>query len=176
MSTRKPQKKKPLTEAAIAPVDSSAFRKELLSHFTEENAHADFDSTVKNFPASLRGTRPNDLPHSAWQLLEHLRIAQWDIIEFALNSKHKSPEFPDGYWPTSPEPPDAQAWEKSIAAFRADRKKFAAILQKSDLLAPITHANNQSLASKAILIIDHDAYHLGQLVLLRRLLNIWNAA
>ena len=166
MPTKKTQPKK-------ASGDTSAFRKELVSHLAEEHAHAGFDAAVKDFPPDLRGARPNDLPHSAWQLIEHLRIAQWDIIEYALNPKHKSPDFPDGYWPKSPEPPDAKAWEKSIASFRADRKKLAAALQKADVLAPIPHANKQSLASKTILLIDHNAYHLGQLLLLRRLLNIW---
>ena len=155
------------------PVDANAFRRELLSHLTEENAHAGFDAVVKDFPANLRGVRPNDLPHSAWELIEHLRIAQWDIIEYALNPKHKSPGFPDGYWPKSPEPPDPKTWDKSIATFRADRKKLVGALQKADILAPIPPANNQSLASKTILLIDHNAYHLGQLILLRRLLRIW---
>jgi hypothetical protein len=154
-------------------VDANAFLRELLSHLTEENAHAGFDAVVKDFPAKLRGMRPNDLPHSAWELVEHLRIAQWDIIEYALNPKHKSPDFPGGYWPKSPEPPDPQAWDKSIGDFRADRKKLVGALQKADVLAPIPHANNQSLASKTILLIDHNAYHLGQLIFLRRVLRIW---
>lgn len=153
--------------------ESDAFRKELLSLLTEDNAHAGFDATVKDFPAKSRGERPHPLPHSAYQLIEHLRIAQWDIIEYAVNPKHKSPEFPGGYWPQSPEPPDAKAWDKSIAAFRTDRKKLVTALEKADILAPIPHANSQSLASKTILLIDHNAYHLGQLILLRRLLNIW---
>jgi len=156
-----------------SPSTFATFRKELISHLTEENAHAGFASSVKAFPADLRGARPSDLPHSAWQLIEHLRIAQWDIIEYALNPSHKSPSFPDGYWPKSPEPPNALAWDKSIASFLANRKKLVAALKKSDLLAPIPHANNQSLASKTILLIDHNAYHLGQLLLLRRLLHIW---
>jgi DinB superfamily len=153
--------------------DSNAFRKELISALTEDNAHAGFDAAVKDFPANLRGERPHGLPHSAYQLVEHLRLAQWDIIEYALNPKHESPDFPDGYWPKSPEPSDAKAWDKSIAGFRADRKKLVAALEKADLLAPIPHANNQSLASKTILLIDHNAYHLGQLILVRRLLNAW---
>lgn len=156
-----------------APKEPDAFRKELLSHLTEDNAHAGFDAAVKNFAAKLRGERPHGLPHSAYQLVEHLRIAQWDILEYALDPKHKSPDFPDGYWPKSPEPPDAKAWDKSIASFRADRKKLVAALEKADILAPIRHANNQSLASKTILLLDHNAYHLGQLILLRRLLNAW---
>jgi DinB family protein len=154
--------------------ESVTFRGELIALLTKDNAHAGFDAAVKNFPANLRGERPCRLPHSAYQLVEHLRIAQWDIVEYALNPNHKSPNFPDGYWPKAPEPPNAKAWDQSIAAFRADRKKLVAALQKSDLLAPIRHANNQSLASKTILLVDHNAYHLGQLILLRRLLNAWS--
>lgn len=153
--------------------DLDTLRETLISQLTEDHAHAGFDAAVKDFPANLRGERPNGLPHSAYQLVEHLRLAQWDIIEYALNPKHKSPEWPAGYWPKSPEPPDDKAWEKSVAAFHADRKKLVAALKKSDVLAPIPHAKNESLAAKTILLIDHNAYHLGQLILLRRLLNIW---
>jgi hypothetical protein len=148
-------------------------RKDLISHLTEDHGHAGFEATVKDFPVELRGQRPHGVPHSAYQLVEHLRIAQWDIIEYALDSKHKSPDFPGGYWPKSPEPPDEKAWDKSVAAFRADRKKLVAALEKADILAPIDHAGGQSLANKVILLIDHNAYHLGQLILLRRLLNAW---
>ena len=158
---------------AKASKDLDALRETLISQLTEDHAHAGFDATVKDFPANLRGERPNGLPHSAYQLVEHLRLAQWDIIEYALNPKHKSPEWPAGYWPQLPEPPDDKAWEKCVAAFHADRKKLVAALKKSDVLAPIPHAKNESLAAKTILLIDHNAYHLGQLVLLRRLLNIW---
>ena len=156
-----------------SPKPSNSFRKELIIHLTEGNAHASYDAAVKDFPGGLRGARPYDLPYSAYQLIEHLRIAQWDIVEYALNPKHESPDFPDGYWPQSPEPPNSKAWDKSIASFRADRKKLVAALQKADVLAPIPHANNQSLASKTILLIDHNSYHLGQLILLRRLLEAW---
>ena len=158
-----------------SPTAPNTLRKDLISHLTVENAHAGFDAAIKDFPAELRGQRPYNLPHSAYQLLEHLRLAQWDIIEYALNPKHKSPDFPDGYWPKSPEPPDAKAWDKSIAGFRADRKKLVAALEKSDPLAPIPHADNQCLADKTVLLIDHNSYHLGQLILLRRLLNAWPA-
>jgi DinB superfamily len=153
--------------------ETTSFRKELISFLTDANAHASFDAAVKNFPADLRGELPYGLPHSAYQLVEHLRIAQWDIVEYALNPKHKSPNFPDGYWPKSLKPPDAKAWDISIASFRADRKTLVAALQESDLFAPIPHANNQSLASKTMLLIDHNAYHFGQLILLRRLLKAW---
>lgn len=155
------------------PKEAEAFRKELISALTEDNAHAGFEAAVKDFPEKLRGERPSGLPHSAYQLVEHLRLAQWDIVEYALNPKHKSPEFPEGYWPKSPEPPDAKAWDKAVEGFRADREKLVVALKKADVLAPIAHAKNQSLAAKTILVIDHNAYHIGQLILLRRLLKAW---
>ena len=153
--------------------DSGSLRKELISHLIEGNAHANYDAAVEHFPTDLRGVRPHGLPHSAYQLIEHLRIAQWDIVEYALNPRHKSPDFPQGYWPESPEPPNDKAWDKSIASFRDDRKKLVEALTEIDLLAPLSHANNQSLASKTILLIDHNSYHLGQFILLRRLLGAW---
>jgi hypothetical protein len=160
--------------AQKSATEFSSFRKELIAHLTEGHAHATYEAAVKDFPANLRGVRSHDLPHSAYQLVEHIRIAQWDIVEYALDPKHKSPDFPDGYWPKSPEPPDSKAWDKSISSFHEDRKKLVAALERADLFAPMPHADNQSLASKTILLIDHNSYHLGQLVLLRRLLGAWS--
>ncbi len=161
-----PAQKKPYPAAIV---------KEVISSLTEEHAHAGFDSAVKKFPAALRGRRPDGVPHSAWQLVEHIRIAQWDIIQYALNPKHKSPEFPVGYWPKSPEPPNADSWDAAIKKYHADTKTLVAALQKSDILAPIPHANNQSLLAKTILLIDHNAYHVGQIIQIRNLLQIWPA-
>jgi hypothetical protein len=157
-----------------SPGDLSSFRKELIAHLTEGHAHATYEAAVKDFPANLRGVKSHDLPHSAYQLIEHLRIAQWDILEYALDPNHKSPEFPDGYWPKSPEPLDSKAWDASIASFKKDSDKLVAALEHADVLAPIPHAGNQSLASKTILLIDHNSYHVGQLILLRRLLGAWS--
>jgi hypothetical protein len=153
----------------------NSLKKDLLALLTGADAHASFDDGVKNLPPELRGQRPASAPHSPWEIVEHLRIAQWDIVEYALNPKHKSPDFPSGYWPKSPEPPDAKAWEKSVEFFRKDRKKLVAAIEDSstDLLAPIPHANNQTLLSKTLLLADHNAYHIGQLILTRRLLNAW---
>jgi hypothetical protein len=155
--------------------NDKTLREDLLSLLTEANAHASFDDAVKDLPANLRGKRPDGLPHSPWELVEHLRIAQWDIIEYALNSKHESPEFPAGYWPKSPEPPDEKAWDKSIAAFHKDMKKLVAVVNdpSTDLLAPIPHAKNESLHNKSLLLADHNAYHIAQLVQTRRLLGAW---
>lgn len=155
--------------------NDKTLREDLVSLLTEGNAHASFDDAVKDTPVAARGKRPEGAPHSPWELLEHLRIAQWDIIEYALDPKHVSPEFPAGYWPNSPEPPDDKAWDKSIATFRKDRKKLIAAIEKpsTDLLAPIPHAKKQSLLNKTLLLADHNAYHLGQLVIVRRLLGAW---
>lgn len=136
-------------------------------------AHLDFDKTVTGFPAALRGKRPRGAPHSAWELLEHMRIAQWDILEFSRDARHVSPEWPDGYWPPSPEPPDRLAWAKSVAAFHADLKALEELVTApgADLLARIPHGQGQTLLREALLAADHNSYHLGQLMLVRRLLS-----
>ncbi len=139
------------------------------------HAHATFDQTIKNLPAELRGKKPRGAEHSAWQLLEHLRIAQWDILEFSRDAKHKSPEWPSGYWPTKAAPPDEKAWDKSVRAFRRDLNSFCALVadESTDLFAPIPHGTGQTILREALLAADHNAYHLGQLLLLRRFLGAW---
>ena len=158
--------------------DDKSLREDIVSLLTKGNAHASFDDAIKDLPANLRGKRPAGLPHSPWELLEHLRIAQWDIIEYALNPKHESPEWPSGYWPPSPEPPDTKAWDHSLNQFRKDLNKIVGKIKdpKTNLLAPIKHAKNQSLHNKALLLADHNSYHVGQLILVRRLLGAWKDA
>ena len=138
-------------------------------------AHLNFDAAIKNLPAELRGKRPKGAEHSPWELLEHMRIALWDILEFTRNPKHVSPEFPAGYWPASEAPPDGKAWDKSVNAFRADLKALADLVadQGTDLLAPLAHGDGQTVLREALVAADHNAYHLGELVLLRRLLGGW---
>ena len=137
-------------------------------------AHARFDDVVKDMPEELRGVKPKGIPHSTWMLLEHLRLAQWDILEFSRNSKHKSPEWPKGYWPKS-EPPSADAWNKSIREFRRDLKAMQDLVAnpKTELFARIPWGDGQTVLREALLVADHNAYHLGQLVDLRRLLGVW---
>jgi hypothetical protein len=136
------------------------------------SAHVNFDAAVKHFPAALRGKRAKGSPHSPWELLEHMRIAQWDILEFSRDPKHVSPKFPEGYWPTKPEPPSAQAWEKSVKAFRADHATMIKLVsnEKTDLFAEIPHSDGQTILREALVLADHTAYHLGQFVLLRKTL------
>jgi len=139
------------------------------------DAHVDWPEALRDFPARLRGVRPKGAEHSAWELLEHVRIAQRDILEFSRNPKHVSPDFPSGYWPKGPEPPSADAWKKSMRAFFHDRKEMQRLVTsaKTDLFAPIPGGSGQTVLREALLIADHNAYHLGQLVLLRRLLGAW---
>jgi hypothetical protein len=140
------------------------------------HAHATFDAVVAEWPAHLRGIRPQGAAHTAWQLLEHLRISQWDIIEFSLRADHVSPEWPAGYWPREAAPPGDGAWERSVAAFTADLSRMEALVADpgSDLFARISHGEGQTILREALMLADHNAYHLGQLVLLRRMLGAWN--
>jgi hypothetical protein len=140
-------------------------------------AHLDFEAAIADLPAGLRGGKPAGLPHTPWRLLEHMRIAQWDILEFSRNSKHVSPKFPDGYWPQGDAPPDGDAWERSVAGFRADLRAMQELVANpaTDLFAPIPHGQGQTILREALLVADHNAYHLGQLVTIRRLLGAWSA-
>jgi hypothetical protein len=164
------------TDESTAGTDE--LRKQLLALLNGGQAHVDFESAVKDFPAELRGTIPAGLSHSAWQILEHLCIAQRDILNFSSppTGGYHAMQWPDDYWPKSPTPPSASAWDHSIAAIRADRKLFEDLLEKpgADLYKPFRWGDGQNLLREALLIADHNAYHLGELVLLRRLLGIWN--
>ena len=156
--------------------NDEALRQQVLSLLKGGNAHADFDTAFKDFPANLRGTRPKGAEHSPWDVLEHLRIAQWDILEFSRNPKHKSPDFPGGYWPHTASPPDEGAWDKSIKSFRADLEAMSKLVadESTDLFAKIPHGDDQTILREALLVADHNAYHLGEAVLLRRLLSAWH--
>src|SRR5262249_34891210 len=135
-----------------------------------DHAHLDFDAAVKDFPPALRGTRPKGFPHSAWEILEHLRLAQWDILEFSRDASHVSPDFPAGYWPETPAAPRARAWDDSIAQYRSDLEALAKLAADPsvDLYAKIPHGTGQTLLRQILMTADHNAYHLGQFVLLRR--------
>ena len=155
---------------------TKSLRQQLVKLLTKSEAHADFDDAVKDMPTALMGTRPKGAAHSPWGFLEHLRIAQWDILEFARNPKHKSPDFPSGYWPVSPEPPNEKAWDKSVAKFRSDRKALCDFIadDATDLFAKIPHGDGQTILRQALLAADHNSYHIGELILLRRILGAWD--
>ena len=154
-------------------MNDSPLQKHLLNLLDFEGAHIGFDEAMRGFPPELRGKQVKGAPHTAWQLVEHMRIAQWDILEFSRDAKHASPSFPEGYWPHSDAPPDDAAWKKSIAAFHHDleeMKKLVAEADEQKLYAPISHGDGQTLLREALLVADHNSYHLGQLVMLRKML------
>jgi hypothetical protein len=150
-------------------------RDHLVSLLEGGDAHATFDAAVKDLPVAVRGIRPEGLPHSAWELLDHLRITLWDILEFSRDPKHVSPDWPKGYWPTSPAPPDDKAWDKSVATFQADSKAMIKLITdpSTDLFARIPHGDGQTILREALLVADHNAYHVGQLILVRSQLGAW---
>lgn len=152
--------------------NDASLRKHLVRLLDWDHAHLRFEDAVKDFPPELRGRRPPGAPHSAWELLEHLRITLWDIAEFSRKADHISPEFPSGYWPPAPEPPDEEAWDRSVAAYRAHLRAMADLAGdlSLDLHARIPHGTGQTVLREILLAADHNAYHVGQLVLTRRLL------
>jgi hypothetical protein len=155
--------------------DGQVLRQHLLDLLKGGNAHVRFDQVVKDFPERLRGKKPEGQPHTAWRLLEHMRLAQWDILEFSRTSKHVSPKWPDGYWPESDAPTSAAAWDNSVKQFRADLKAMEDLVgdSKTDLYERIPWGDGQTILREALLIADHNAYHLGELLMIRRLLGAW---
>lgn len=152
-----------------------ALRAHLLRALAWEDAHAGFDAAVAGLPAAVRGVRPEGLPHSPWELVEHLRRAQRDILDFCRDPSYEAPTWPRDYWPASPAPPTPDAWDASVAAFRADRAALQTLVAdpSRDFFAPIPHGDGQTYLREALLVIDHNTYHVGQLVLVRRLLGAW---
>jgi len=169
---KSPTKKK--TPAKAANPDK-ALREHVEYLLKGGGAHVHFEDALSGFPKSKRGVFAKGLPHTGWQLLEHTRIAQWDILEFCRNPKHVSPDFPGGYWPKTPLPPSDDAWEKSWKSFQSDLKQMIAVVKnpKMDLYAKIPHGDGQTILREALLLADHNAYHLGQIVDLRRALGAW---
>jgi hypothetical protein len=151
-------------------------REHLLALLSGGDAHLDFESAIADLPADKRGEKPPGLPHTPWRLLEHMRIAQWDILRFSVDPDHVSPEFPAGYWPEGDAPPDPSAWDRSVESFRSDLQAMKDLVAdpKIDLFAPIPHGQGQTILREALLVADHNAYHLGQMVTVRRLLGAWS--
>ena len=138
-----------------------------------EDAHVGFDAVIAGIPPKLRGTQPEGLPYSAWQLLEHMRLTQRDILDFCRDPGYVEPRSMAAYWPASAAPPSPEAWDRSVAAFRADREAIQKIAREGDLLSAVPRGTGQTFLREVVLVADHNAYTLGQLVVLRRLLGIW---
>ncbi len=152
-----------------------SLRKHLLELLDGGHAHATFDQVIDDFPAKYRGEIPNGLSHSAWMLLEHMRIAQWDILDFSRNANYKALKWPADYWPKNAAPASVLAWEKSIERFHNDLEAMKKLVSdpKTDLFAKLPWGEGQTILREAMLVADHNAHHLGQLIDLRRLLGIW---
>jgi uncharacterized damage-inducible protein DinB len=140
-----------------------------------DDAHVGFERAVDGIPPEWRGRVPKGSPHSLWQLVEHLRLAQEDILDFCLNPHYAEKRWPDDYWPADPEPPDAHAWDRAIAAYRRDVAAMQKLTKdpKVDLFASIPHGSGQTYLREILLVADHAAYHVGQIVLVRRALGLW---
>jgi hypothetical protein len=152
-----------------------SLRDQLIQLLNGGHAHATFDDAVEGLPPKLRGKKVQDLPYSAWMLLEHMRLAQWDILEFSRSAKHQSPKFPEGYWPATADPPQESSWDESIKSFRADLKAMQKLVSdpNNDLNEPFPWGDGQNVLREALLVADHNAYHLGEFIMLRRLLGAW---
>ena len=153
-----------------------ALREHLLYLLRGGGAHIHFDEALKDFPAGLINSKAEGVPYTPWQLLEHMRIAQWDILEFSRSASHVSPDWPEGYWPDKGVEAGEGEWRKSVEAFRADLGAMEELVEDpaTDLYAPVPHGEGQTALREALLVADHNAYHLGALVTLRRALEATN--
>ncbi|MCK8494990.1 DinB family protein [Spirosoma sp. RP8] len=156
---------------------TDALRKQLITLLRKSEAHQSFDDAIKNLPTDLRGVKPDNLPYSIWQLVDHIRIAQWDILEFSRDPNHQSPDWPEGYWTKELQPSDEAAWERALNQIRQDRDAFIDLLNdpERDLYEPFAYGQGQNLLREALLIADHSAYHVGEIIIIRRLLNAWQS-
>jgi hypothetical protein len=156
----------------MAKEDTPSLRTHLANLLNMEGAHVNLADTVAGFPPALRGVKPKGAPHTAWQLLEHMRIAQEDILDFSRNPDYVEKEFPAGYWPPTEAPPSQDAWDASVRQFEHDLRKMNGLIAetKHDLLAKLPHGTGQTLLREALLVADHNAYHLGQMMFLRKML------
>ncbi|HEV8631697.1 MAG TPA: DinB family protein [Thermoanaerobaculia bacterium] len=165
-------------EATKPAGGDAALRAQLRDLLTSPHAHLPLEEVLVGLPAALRGAHPPGQPHTLWRLLEHMRLAQRDIVEFSRHADHVSPQWPEGYWPAAEAPPDDAAWERSLQGVRDDLQRFLALLTDpvSDLFAAFPWGKGQTLLREALLIADHNAYHVGQMVTLRQLLGSWPPA
>lgn len=153
----------------------SALASLLANALAWKDAHANFDRAVEGLPANLRGTRPPGMPYSPWELVEHIRIAQHDILDFCVNANYEEMKWPDDYWPSNPAPPTPTAWDESLAAYHRDLMALQELAHDTgfDLFATIPHGSGQTYLREIVLVIDHTAYHVGELVAVRRMLGAW---
>jgi DinB superfamily len=155
--------------------EDEALREHVVKLLKGGDAHVTFENAIKDFPAELRGEKPKGAEHSSWEVLEHLRIALWDILDFSVNPEYKEREWPKEYWPETAAPPNPQAWDESVLAFEKHLQAMCDLVEneKTDLFAKIPHGTGQTILREALVVADHNGYHLGEIVLLRRVLGAW---
>ncbi|UFH54305.1 DinB family protein [Spirosoma sp. KNUC1025] len=156
---------------------NAAVRKQLVNLLTKSQAHQSFENAVKDLPADLRGVKPDKLPYTIWQLVDHIRIVQKDILEFSRDPDYQSPPWPAGYWTSELAPASEADWQTALDRIRQDRDEFVALVNdpEQDLYEPFAHGKGQNLLREALLIADHTAYHVGEIIIIRRLLNAWKS-
>ncbi len=174
MKKKSSSKKRAFKTAKLSDRRDKSLRDHLLYLLKGGGAHVTFDDAMGDWTLQLAGVKVANFPHTAWMLLEHMRLAQWDILDFSRNPKHVSPPWPEGYWPAAPTPPDEKAWAASMAAFKKDLRTMERLVadRRVDLYAPIPWGDSQTILREALLLADHNAYHLGQLVMLRKSIDI----
>src|SRR5579863_2947119 len=150
-------------------------RRQLLNYIQDRHAHASFDEAIKAFPVKLINAKPEKIPYTFWALLEHIRISQNDILDFIQNPDYQDKDWPKDYWPSKKAKANKKIWDKTIAGYKKDLKALEKMFgnPKTDLLAKIPHGQGQTIFREALLVIDHNAYHIGEFILMRRALNIW---
>jgi uncharacterized damage-inducible protein DinB len=155
--------------------ENAAIIDNLINLLKKGNAHVSLDEALKNIPFEILGNRPKGLPYSIWQLAEHIRIAQSDILNFSKDSQYRSPNWPDDYWPKEVKPALEQAWENCISQIRKDRKSFISLLRNSadTLFTPFEYGDGQTLLREALVLADHQSYHTGEIIIIRRILKNW---
>lgn len=168
-----PKPTKPTTNPTTKPATSSgdqSLREHVISLLKGDSAHASFDDTLADWPLHFAGIRAAKFPHTAWMLLEHIRIAQLDLLEFSRNPKHVSPKFPEGYWPETAAPPDEAAWKSSMEACKKDLEAMQRLLKDKNVnvFAKIPWGDAQTILREALVMASHNSYHLGQLMMLRK--------
>lgn len=146
---------------------------ELVKLLKGGSAHLSFQAAVKGLPAEIRGIKPENMPYSIWQLVEHIRIAQWDMLQFCIDEKHQSPKWPDEYWVKETAPKNEDAWNKSIAQINHDLEEFIKVLKKEDIYQELPHGEGQNILREALQIADHTSYHSGEIIAIRRMLKAW---
>jgi hypothetical protein len=173
-SVARKSKSVPIKNHRPAATPDKSVRDHVLYMLNGGGAHVDFDRAIGDWPVQLAGAKVANFPHTAWMLLEHMRIAQWDILEFSRNPRHKSPPWPEGYWPEAEMPPNEKAWKDSVATFKKDLRAMGQLVvnPRADLYAKLPWGDGQTILREALLVADHNAYHLGQLVMLRKCIGI----